>query len=172
VTVAIDSQILIYAGVVPLKQKALTPTLKDLRRRSTMLLDLIIASEKIVLPMIAISELLITIPEDKKAGVVAVLTKRFICPQFDLQAAVIASNLWREYKKLPADQQYRDRQVMRSDAMIVATAKAAGATAFYTNDNNCRRMAALVMEGRGIPKRHPDGNLFEKQEAAEDDAKS
>ena len=41
--------------------------------------------------------------------------------------------------------------------MIVATAKAAGAAAFYTDDPKCQRLAMLAgMHGRGLPVKHPD----------------
>jgi predicted nucleic acid-binding protein len=173
VTVGIDSQILIYAGIVPSKHRNVDPKtaehLKEPRYRARRLLDQILAKETIVLPMVAITEILVPVPEHKKGAVINVLSKRFICPPFEMQAAVIASDLWRRYKELPADEQYGDRDVMRADTMIVATAKAVGATAFYSHDRKCRAMAALVMEARKIPDRDPDGNLFEKQQADDEE---
>lgn len=52
--------------------------------------------------------------------------------------------------------QYKERHVLRSDAMIVATAKAAGATEFYSHDRKCRALADIVMTGRELPTHDPN----------------
>jgi len=173
-TVGIDSQILIYAGVVPSKpRKGLSEQtknhLKDLRRRSRVLLGLI-ADETIVLPMVAIAELLVPVPPSKKGVLLRELTERFNCRPLDLQAASMAADLWAAYEEIPDDQQYDDRHVMRADTLIIATCQAAGARLFYSHDRKCRAMAKLAgMEPKDIPTRDPKGNLFEQQEADEDE---
>jgi len=45
--------------------------------------------------------------------------------------------------------------------MIIASAKAAGATEFYTSDQRCRKLAGLVMVGKDLPKRDPDDMFLE-----------
>jgi hypothetical protein len=46
--------------------------------------------------------------------------------------------------------------VLKAGAMIVAAAKAAGATGFYSNDKNCRQLAKLVMDANGLPEKPRD----------------
>jgi len=40
--------------------------------------------------------------------------------------------------------------------MIVASAKSAGATEFFTHDRKCRALAALVMKAHDLPTRDPN----------------
>ena len=48
------------------------------------------------------------------------------------------------------------RTTLKADVMIVATAKVAGAAAFYSDESKCRRLADMAgMEGRELPTRHP-----------------
>ena len=57
-----------------------------------------------------------------------------------------------------------ERDVLKADAMILATAKAAGATKFYTNDDKCRKLAILAgLQGCVIPRRDPH-SLFSPKE--------
>ena len=154
--VGIDSMILIYADVVPQKQAARSSDWHDLRVRSKLLLH--IAARKkdtILLPTVAISELLIPIPSTQRGALIATVQKLFVCPAFDLPAASIAAELWSQHKKLPQDQQYDRRQVLRSDSMIIASAKAAGATDFYSHDKKCRALAAMVMKAHDLPTDDP-----------------
>ena len=172
-TVGIDSQILIYAGVVPSKPRKgisnqVKEHLRELRRRAKLLLNLL-QDEIIVLPMVAIAELLVPVPASRKGLLLRELTERFNCRPLDLQAASYAAELWAAYEQVPADLQYEDRHVMRADTLIVATAQAAGAHVFYSHDRKCRAMARLAgMDGKDMPPRDPKGNLFEKQEAEEE----
>jgi predicted nucleic acid-binding protein len=84
---------------------------------------------------------------------VAQIAGRFVCPSFDLPAAAIAADLWSRHKQLPSDLKYDSRHVLRADAMIVATAKAAGATDFYSCDKKCRALADFVMAAHDLPTR-------------------
>jgi predicted nucleic acid-binding protein len=168
-TIGLDSQILIYAGVVPNKPQKVTDHLKELRRRAKLLLSLI-QDEIVVLPTVAIAEILVPVPASRRGLLLRTLTDQFDCRPLDLQAASIASELWAEYESVPADLQYDSRHVMRADTLIVATAKAAGANVFYSHDRKCRAMAKIAgMQAKDMPPRDPKGNLFEQQEAEEDD---
>lgn len=163
--VGIDSMILIYAGLVPSKASK-SGGLGDLVFRAQILLhDL--RKDTIVLPTVAIAELLVPVPATQRGLLVASLAERFVCPTFDQQAASIAADLWSRHKKLSPNVQYESRHILRADAMIVASAKAAGATDFYTNDSSCRALADLIMKGRGLPT-HSE-NLFIKEELAENE---
>ncbi len=168
--VGIDSMILIYAEVVPAKKAARSSDWDDLRVRSKLLLHIAARKEgMILLPTVAISELLIPVPNAQRGALIAALQKLFVCPAFDLPAASIAADLWSQHRKLPQDQQYDRRQVLRSDSMSIASAKAAGATDFYSHDKKCRNLAALVMTARDLPTDDPD-DMFIKGDIARGEA--
>jgi predicted nucleic acid-binding protein len=105
----------------------------------------------IILPVIAISELLVPVPDANKGAVIATLEKLFLCAPFDVQAASIAAELFAKRDKIPQKQRYDKRYVLKADAMIIASAKAAGATEFYTHDESCRALAKLEMASYDLP---------------------
>jgi hypothetical protein len=142
--------ILIYAGIVPSKNTE-TKELAALRRRARILFHEL-QEHTIILPTIAISEILIPVPAMKRGQVLATLAESFVCPAFDQHAASIAADIWSRHKNIPDNLQYDNRPLLRADAMIVASAKAAGATEFYSNDDKCRALADLVMTGRSLPR--------------------
>jgi hypothetical protein len=106
------------------------------------------------LPTVAISELLVLVAKAEKGALIAALTKMFVCPPFDLAAAAMAADLWSQHKELPQDLQYGSRQVLRADAMIVASVRAAGAMEFYSHDRQCLALASLVMTAHDLPTPH------------------
>jgi len=162
VIVGIDSMILVYAGFVPLKPGKRAADFEDLCVRSKLLLHQIERRKgTVLLPTIAISELLVPVPKAQQGELIAALTKKFVCPPFDIMAAAIAADLWSRHKRLPQDQQYGSRQVLRADAMIVASACAAGATDFYSHDGNCRALASLVMTPHDLPTSDPEDMFLE-----------
>jgi hypothetical protein len=114
----------------------------------------------ILLPTVAISELLVPVPKAHKGALIAVLQQMFLCPPFDLHAASIAADLWSQHQKLPQDEQYQKRHVVRPDCMIIASVRAAGATEFYSHDKKCRTLANLAeMTAHDLPTHDPD-NMF------------
>lgn len=146
----IDAMILVYAGIVPSKNTD-SPT-AELHVRAKRLFDKFSREETtIILPTIAISEILIPVPPSETGLLIQALSEQFVCPTFDLQSATIAANIWATHKKLPRDQQYKNRHILKADAMIIASAHAAGATVFYSNDAECRRLASIVMTAEGLP---------------------
>lgn len=157
---------LIYAGIVPRKPGTRSEELQDLQRRAKLLFEaLAIEGARIVLPTVCLAELLVPVHESSRGRLVAELSKSFQLRSFDDHAAAVAAELWGGHKKLPKERQYRERVVLKSDVMIVATAKAAGASRFYTHDTDCRKLAAFVMEGRDLPTR--DERLFSEKELRE-----
>lgn len=67
-----------------------------------------------------------------------------------MRAAALAADLFAQY--LQGHHRYSDRVVLKADVMILASAKAAGATEFYSNDDDCRKLAVLAgMRGRELP---------------------
>lgn len=153
--IGIDSMVLIYAGWVPRKSGKLSKELEELAVRSQLLLHMH-SKDIIVLPTIAVAELLVPVPAAQKGELTSKLSSRFLCPSFDMPAAAIAAELWSEHNKLPSNLQYTSRHVLRADAMIVAAARSAGATEFYSNDKRCRALADLVMTGCELPTRDPN----------------
>jgi len=147
--------VLVYAGLVPRKSGKATKASDDLAIRAKILLHMH-RQDVIVLPTVAVSEVLVPVPTSQKGALAATLSGRFICAPFDLPAAAIAAELWSEHKKLAKDLQYKTRHVLRADTMIIASAKAAGATDFYTHDKRCRALSNLVMTGKDLPKKDPN----------------
>ena len=152
--VGIDTMVLIFAGVVPRKGKK-SKELEELRVRAQLLLHQM-RDETVVLPTIAVAELLVPVPEAKRGQLIATVSGRFMCPSFDLPAAAIAADLWAHHGKLPKDLQYNQRHVLKADAMIVAAAKSAGATEFYSHDKKCRALANRVVKSFDLPTRDPN----------------
>ena len=162
--------ILIYAGAVPVSDGPKSSDFADLSARAKLLLHDLAkhGNNDIILPTVAISELLVPVPIAQHGPLMAALRKRFICQTHDLLAATIAATIWAQYKQLPPDHRYENRHVLKSDAMIVAASKAAGARRFYSHDAKCRKMAELAgMVARDLPTNGED--LFSKQEIDEND---
>jgi hypothetical protein len=112
--------------------------------------------EKIVVPTVMVSELLLGVDPKRHGDYVAALQQRFFCPPYDLRAAALAAELWLHHRGLPKDQQMQ-RSVLKADVMIVATAKVAGAAVFYSHDGKCRSLANRAgMSGQDLPVNHPD----------------
>jgi hypothetical protein len=166
VIIGIDSMTLIYAEIVPSKVSNRSADFDDLRVRSRLLLQMAAGKKNtILLPTVAISELLVPVPKSQMGALIAALQRKFVCPPFDLQAASIAADLWSQHKKLPQDQQYDKRHILRADVMIVASVLAGGATEFYSHDRKCLALAGLVMTARDLPTGDPD-DMFLKGDIA------
>ena len=153
--IGIDSMILVYAGVVPRKSSKMSKKLEELSLRAKLLLHMK-KSDTIVLPTIAVSEVLVPVPPAQRGLLAAKLSGMFLFAPFDMPSAVIAADLWTRHKKLPTDLQYSKRHILKSDAMIIATAKSAGATELYTHDRKCRALAGLIMTAPHLPQNDPD----------------
>ena len=150
----IDTHVLIYAEAVPSKPGAKCKDFADLRERAKLLIYK--AAEKgdtIVLPTVAISELLVPVPAGHRGALAQLLEKTFQCPPLDIPAATIAADLWSRFKGLPQNQASNNiRNVLRADALIVASARAANATHFYSHDTQCRALAELAgMKALDLP---------------------
>lgn len=160
--VGIDSMILVYANAVPRKSAGVpgpdASQQQDLTLRAKLLLHLL-RNDVIVVPTIVVAEILIPVAAERRGEVIAKLRERFVCPVFDLAASEIAADLFVRNKDLQADVQYQtaDRNVLKADSMILASAYVAGARDFYTNDKRCRALANLIMTGHPLPtKDHSD----------------
>ncbi len=162
--VAIDSNILIYAGHAPKdsnkKEGDEGEEIKRLRK-SAKIIFYIHRDDTFVLPTVAIGEVLVPIEESRKPKLINELTNKFICPEFNIRAASIASSLVARNKSQPSKDRYakRDRHILKADAMIIASAKVAGAAKFYSADSKCRKLARTIMEAPELPTSIPE-NLY------------
>jgi hypothetical protein len=164
-TVALDTMTLIW-GIQSAIYRSGNPrqrNLAEMQRRSVILLDLLEEEkETILVPCVAVAELLVGVDLGNHAAFLAEVQRRFFCPPFDLPASELAARLWIRHRELPKGEQIA-RNVLKSDVMIVATAKVAGAKKFYSSDPKCRALADLAgMTGNDLPLNHPD--MFRDQE--------
>ena len=160
----IDSMILVYAELVPSKNPNRSSKYQNLHVRANLLLHKLFREKALVLlPTVAISELLVPIPKAEKGALIAALTEQFTCPSFDVKAAAIAADLWSQHRNMSNDVQYDKRHVLKADVMIVASAYAAGATDFYSHDQKCRDLAKLLMKAHDLPTDDPD-DMFLKND--------
>lgn len=158
--VGIDSMVLIYANAVPVKsQSKRSKEFEELSVRAKLLLHILTKSKKdvqIVLPTVAIAELLTPVQKHLKGNLTSELSKMFICAPFDLHAASIASDLWAAHGSTSERLKYKNRHLLKSDVMIIGSAMSAGATDFYTHDKKCRELASIVMNAHDLPTHDPD----------------
>ena len=145
----LDTQILIWGGIRdnPGDQSEKP----DLAERSRWLLAQLERDHvEIVIPTITAAELAVPLAAKKRGEFLASLSENFFVKPFDLQAAAIAADLFARALELP-ESEITARKVLSADTKIIATAKAAGATVFYSHDKRCRKVAALVMQAHDLP---------------------
>lgn len=171
--VGIDSNVLIYAGLAPSKGDSSKLT-GELGIRAKMLLHRLHREKAtILLPTIAVAELLVPIPKAKHGDVLAVLEKHFVCSPFSLHAAAIAAELWARKKSNPTVGHKGSRIVVKADAQILGTLIAGGATEFYTHDQNCPKLilASDPIEVYDLPANDPE-DIFLRGDIERGDAES
>jgi predicted nucleic acid-binding protein len=145
------------------------PHAQEMRKRAVLLLlDLYEKKTQIIIPTIVLSEFLYPIPPDEHGKFIATLQKKCFLAPFDLAACSLASKLLQQHRGLPRDQQIQ-RIVLKSDVMIVAAAKVAGASVFYSHDEKCRILAGTAnMIAKDLPTHSEDlfKNLLLKENRA------
>jgi hypothetical protein len=151
--------VLIWGGLRPPGTKA-SPASKhvvEMVYRSRVLLqDLEDKGERIIIPTVVVAELVTPLDAREQGEFIAVLQKRFFCPPFDLRAAALAGQLWQSHRQLPRDQQLQ-RSVLKMDVLIIAAAKVAGASVFYSHDEKSRKLAARAgMKALDLPTHSED----------------
>lgn len=126
--VGLDTMTMIWGlqGIEPQGGNPRQKNLTEMQQRAVILLDMLEeAKEKIAIPSVMVAELLIKVPLVDHFNYLAELQRRFFVPLFDLPASALAATLWLKHKDLPKDEQI-GRTTLKSDVMIVATAKIAG----------------------------------------------
>lgn len=99
---------------------------------------------QIVIPAISAAELLTPLDQEAQQRMLQLLSRRCRAAVFDLRTAGIAASLYRQTADIKP--QYAEAttptRFFRADTLIVASAKAAGATHFFSHDKACRSIAA------------------------------
>ncbi|HMP01366.1 MAG TPA: type II toxin-antitoxin system VapC family toxin [Gemmatales bacterium] len=161
----LDTQALIWAMPWWSIRPKQNQDVEEMSRRARILVRTL-ASEKAktIVPTVVVSEFLAGISEGKHGEVLSALSSKFFCASFDIRAADLAARLAMKTRGLPKAEQ-GERQILRADILIVATAKIAGAAVFYSNDARCRKLAGLAeMKALDLPT-HSE-NLFENNPAS------
>ncbi|HEX8912676.1 MAG TPA: PIN domain-containing protein [Humisphaera sp.] len=154
--VALDTQTIIYLFGPSEPGPAPSEETRDLWRRAAILIDELEGEEaEIIVPSIVAAELLVKIDPAEHGAFLAKLKERFFIPAFDLRASEIAATLWHKHAKLPKEER-QERKLLKADVLIIATAKAAGADAFYTHDAKARKVAQFVMNAFDLPQNSTD----------------
>jgi predicted nucleic acid-binding protein len=124
----------------------------DMQRRARILLDELDEDKaRIIVPTIVVAELLIGMPATDHGRFITELQKQFFLPTLDLRGAEIAAGLWQKHRTLPTSQQIK-RTTLKADVLIIAIAKVAGATAFYSHDAKARKLAEIAgLNGYDLP---------------------
>src|ERR1022692_4798738 len=157
------------------KRKKAPQDVPTMRRRAKYLLKYL-AEQEIALevPSIVVSELLAGVDPQKHAKLLSEFDARFFCPPFDLRACPLAAKLWQFERGLQGltsglpEEERSVRKVLKSDILIVASAKVAGAALFFSHESKCRRLAIEAgMEAKDLPE--SSGDLFTDQEIDEDE---
>ncbi|HVA48043.1 MAG TPA: PIN domain-containing protein [Pirellulales bacterium] len=151
---AIDAMVLMWAmrALSTARPKSATDDDLALQQRAWMLLEMLHDEKRqIVVPTVAVAELLAGIPHAQHGQFVAEMQQRFFMPPFDIRAASVSAKLWQDHRGLPKADQL-SRSVLKADALIIATAKVAGATDFYSHERKARRLAELAgLSGKDLP---------------------
>jgi predicted nucleic acid-binding protein len=137
-----------------------TQDVREMQRRARLLMRMLDEQKaKVIIPSVVIAELLAGVEPQKHTKLLAEFNEHFFCPSFDIQAAPLAAKLWQfehglrnVQPGLPKDQR-SPRNVLKADTMIIATAKLAGASVFYSHEARCRRLAEEAgMKGLDLPR--------------------
>ncbi len=149
------------------KDKSRNQDVTEMRRRSKLLLRTLAEDdETVIVPAIAVSEVLLGIRLEEHGEFIAKLQEHFFLPPYDLRAASLAAKLWQETRELPKEEQPA-RTTLRADVMIVATAKVAQAKTIFSHDEKLRKLATRAgIIARELPT-HSD-NLFVNEEVRQE----
>jgi predicted nucleic acid-binding protein len=135
------------------------PDLLDLRRRARLLFDILLAEDHdIICPTVVGSEWLCGIDPTHHPASLAEIERTFVLVTLDPPAMRWAAALWQQVRGLPKDEQ-PSRVVLKADALVIGSLKAAGAGRFYSHDVGARRWANMIgLQAHDYPTTSP--NLF------------
>jgi predicted nucleic acid-binding protein len=140
-----------------------TGTQDQQQRADWLLQELETANAQIMISTVVVSEFLAAVDPTKHTSVIAAIAKDYVIKPFDVHCASIAASLFISGKSQRPAKTAFGRECLRSDAMIIATAKAHKAKLFYTNDDDCLKLARTVFldAARNLPTNSP--HLFSQK---------
>ncbi|MBN4058970.1 type II toxin-antitoxin system VapC family toxin [bacterium AH-315-J04] len=148
--VAVDTNILVW-GI------RLEGDEDKVKRAKWLFQDFDDSNAQVVIPSIALAEYLVPYDSHVHSDVVGPLAKRFIIAPFDVKCASLGARLFKEGLKRRKIGTPYDRKIIKSDALVVATAYVHGARTFYSDDARCRKLAAQTnMTVKSLPTIAPD----------------
>jgi predicted nucleic acid-binding protein len=138
--------------------------LPEMQRRARILIDVLEKeNQMVILPAIALAEVLIGVEEKHHDQFISEIQKHFFCPPFDVHASAFAAKLWIGHSGL-AKSLHIKRETLKADVQIVATAIVAGATRFYTHDEKLRKLSASAgLPADDLPTHHQSDMFFEQE---------
>lgn len=112
---------------------------------------------KIMVPSIVVGELLTAIDSVLHPMVINLLSSSFIIPPYDAAASSVFAKLWQENKNSGLIQEFKNRmqanrQELKADCMIVATAIVQNCSAIYSHDDKLKKFANGKIPVLEIPK--------------------
>ncbi|MFO0969725.1 MAG: hypothetical protein U0793_29555 [Gemmataceae bacterium] len=151
-SVGVDTMVLIW-GLKRVIPRQTSQNVAEMCRRAQILFKNL-RNQRIIVPTIAISELLCGVDPKDHGNFVAELKKQFFCPPFDLSACALSATLFR-YGKTLSDK--LARPLLKLDTMIIAAVKTAGGTTFYSHEPACRKIAEQAgLEAHDLPSHYED----------------
>lgn len=130
-------------------------TSEQLERAKWLFEELEAERAQVLLPTIVISEYLVPVDKRHHAAIIEAINGRFLVKPFDVECASLAAELFKIGKAKRPQNVPMGREVLRSDTLIIATAKVHKAKVFYSDDADCRALANEVMEARPLPINSP-----------------
>jgi hypothetical protein len=99
ILVGIDSMVPIYAGHAPTARRAQASESRELTRRARILLKQLHREKAtVLLPTVAIAEILYPFAPDKRGALLDELQKHFVCCEFGLHACALAADVWARFR--------------------------------------------------------------------------
>ena len=146
-TACIDNHILIW-GV----RKEATPGQDMMIERAELFLEYCDAAKiKILVPTIVVGEFLVKTPQEKHEEISAVLEKRFRIAPYDAITAACAARILQEYKTSGMKATHTNRDVLKADIQILATAITRKCNVLYTHDDGLTALAGRYIKVCKMP---------------------
>lgn len=154
--VSLDSQILSFLlKRLPPGENNPNQDVAEMFRRSRLLLtELKYENARIFIPTVVVTELLIGVQRHRHGEFIATLQSNFAVVPLDIRGTSLAAELWMQNHTAPPEDRI-ERKCLKSDVLIVAPARVAGAKIFYSHDKKCRKLADRAgMIGRDLPEKN------------------
>lgn len=127
-------------------KKQCTPGQEDnLEKAESLIERLFQLGDHIVIPTLVLSELLVTIPEEKHNEFLSDVCQDYLVAPFDTQAARKFGEIYPNWKRIKRANgsltQDMTRQEIKTDYMIIATAISVGCECIYSEDSKFQKFA-------------------------------